>query len=78
MINLDKQQTNALARLAQLPDFQVFMQVIETDKADLFKTLMVSRDQVHVHQLQGSAQKLEDILQTIESAQQAHAHRVSP
>lgn len=61
----------AIVRLENDPDFKVFVGWLEEERNNSITDLLSNASPVHVHQLQGEAQCLTDILQSVMTAQTA-------
>lgn len=73
MIKAGEAVTRALVRLAQTPDFNLFLDWLGEEEVAVAQEWRASLNTVRVHQLQGAAQLLEDIKQTVTSAPQEAA-----
>lgn len=73
MIKPDESVIRALVRLQNDPDFKKFLDWLGEEDVEVAKEWRSSLNQIRVHQLQGAAQLLEDIRQTVTSAPQVAA-----
>lgn len=75
MIQGSEAVDRAIVRLIGDPDFKTFLQWLEDEKAENIQALLQSQNTVSIHQMQGSAQLLTDILQAVMLAPNAVAAR---
>ena len=68
MILADENETRAIARLANNPDFKTFMAVLAREQNTNLERLLESVQPVVIHQLQGETKVLRDIEQTVRNA----------